>query len=490
MGTLLSFATAAITLVVAVIAATRGTRSPMAPPLGRTSAALFVYEVAQALTAVIDREELSWIRAAAAALVMPTSVALVMTFVGERRRANRWLAFFATYFSGIALLSLAAFVVPSLRSFPMSDTWAWAMIVGIVPDLAWAVAALARHYRTSGTEERARTQLLLVAMLLGAGGALSDLVSIAGSGTPRLAPVGLIAASIFLAILCLRLSIIEDVRRLLALNVVAVAVLFGLLQSIAIAYLSVAPALLSIVSVALLLAGTATLRPLSLAFAESRARREQLATLGRLSAQMGHDLKNPLAAIRGAAQYLEGELEAGRDVDRQFLGLILEQADRLDRVIGDYERIGRAEAHRTPVAVAALLRTVTEAAQASAATHRVELGEAPEGDVALDRDLVAQALENLVRNAREASSEGTIRVSAELTPNELVIHVDDDGPGMDAPTRERALDDFFTTKAQGSGLGLAFVSRVARAHAGHVALAPRLPHGTRVALHLGLSSEP
>ena len=67
---------------------------------------------------------------------------------------------------------------------------------------------------------------------------------------------------------------------------------------------------------------------------------------------------------------------------------------------------------------------------------------------------------------------------------ELELAVEDTGCGMDARTRERAFDDFFTTKAQGSGLGLAFVNRVVQAHGGHVQLSSRPGHGTVVSVRL------
>jgi signal transduction histidine kinase len=111
----------------------------------------------------------------------------------------------------------------------------------------------------------------------------------------------------------------------------------------------------------------------------------------------------------------------------------------------------------------------------------------------MDRDLVAGALENLLQNAFEAApGAATITVRTELTRmhkgHGIMLSVEDNGSGMSARTRERALDDFYTTKATGSGLGLAFVRRVAEAHGGEVSLVSKEGLGTTVRLVLPLES--
>jgi two-component system sensor histidine kinase HydH len=116
------------------------------------------------------------------------------------------------------------------------------------------------------------------------------------------------------------------------------------------------------------------------------------------------------------------------------------------------------------------------------------MGEVPR-DLALDRDLMLAALETLVRNAREAlagsvRASGRVAIVVEAREREIVIAVEDDGAGMDARTRERAFDEFYTTKTTGSGLGLAYVARVATAHGGRAAVESRQGQGTRVELRL------
>ena len=112
-----------------------------------------------------------------------------------------------------------------------------------------------------------------------------------------------------------------------------------------------------------------------------------------------------------------------------------------------------------------------------------------------DREMLSRVLENLVRNAMEAMPDGgtvTVRTArsgggAREAGASVVLSVEDTGCGMDARTRERAFDDFFTTKATGSGLGLAFVHRVVEAHGGQLSLESEQGRGTVVSVRLPVS---
>lgn len=491
----ISLVSAVVFLIVAVLAAIQTKRSPLAGPLGRTSAALFAYEALEVLKHLTGIEELFAFECAAASLLAPTTAALVIRFLGEWRRLRALVLGGATYFSSIALVCFAAPVVPALATFPGSPLWATLLLGGMLPEFGFLFARLAGHYRTSGTEERARTQLLVLGLVLGVGGASTDLGSIAGLELPRLAAFGLVASAMCLAALSFRYDFLEGVTALAVTNAIAIGAVALLAHLFLLQWIGSRTTLVALLSVAITLAALATLRPVWAALAESRARTQSLVTMGRFSAQMAHDVRNPLAAIRGAAQFLTEERKQGRSIDAQdaFLELIVEQTERLDRVIADYQRLGRAEARREPVDVVALLRGVAEAQGTVSSTHPISVvtSELPAdaSTASLDRDLVLAALENLVRNAREAAPKGcAIELSAALGSggHALVLAVRDEGPGMDARTREQALDDFFTTKAQGSGLGLAFVARVAAAHGGEVALESALGRGTTVRLALPL----
>jgi signal transduction histidine kinase len=219
------------------------------------------------------------------------------------------------------------------------------------------------------------------------------------------------------------------------------------------------------------------------AFIQQREGLTRFATLGRFSAQMAHDLKNPLAAARGAAELLEGEVKSlGRDDLGHFSTLLVQQLDRLTGIIDRYQRLSRMELERQRVDVNALVEKVLSLQGLAAGSH-ITLTRT------LAAELIASALENLVKNAYEAMPNGgTVTVSTGREEQTLRLSVRDTGQGMDPRTREQVFGLFFTTKAQGSGLGLAFVQQIARAHGGEVHLESKEGHGTLVELRLPLQA--
>lgn len=484
--TWLSALSAAVFLAVGVLAVLRARTAPLAPPLSRMTASLFAYETFEVLKHLTGRVEMSYLESGAAALVAPTAVALVVQFVGEWRRLRPLIVIGATYFSAIALVCFLAVGVPGLAFFPGNEPWALAMLAGIVPEFAIVGVLLFRHARRATAEERARTQLLVLALVVGVGGVSSDLASIAGATTPRLASLGLIAAGILLALLALRFQFLERVSGLVFANALAIGCFVVLATSLAVAWIGTSSQLLMVVMLAIMVAAIATLRPILAAVSESRARARYLVTLGRFSAQMAHDLKNPLAAIRGAAQFLAEEKARGGSLDDHaaFVELILEQSDRLAHVVSDYQRIGRAEVARTPTSIADLSEEIAKAQRAASPAVTFAVRVAPDvGVVDVDRDLFAGAIENLAKNAAEAKGT-TVEIGAARSGGRLRVWVKDDGAGMDARVRERAFDEFYTTKSTGTGLGLAFVGRVAEAHGGEAHIESEPGKGTRVEIEI------
>jgi signal transduction histidine kinase len=223
--------------------------------------------------------------------------------------------------------------------------------------------------------------------------------------------------------------------------------------------------------------------------ARLRAQRDRLAVLGRFSAQMAHDVKNPLAAIVGAARLAQdGAVDPQQ---RKFLAVVVEQAGRIAGIIDKYDRLGRVEPVLVTTNVAEVARSVASALKIVAPHVRIQVAaDADPASARIDRDLVAGALENLVRNAVEAMpGGGSITLRVQARSDQVVVRVEDDGEGMDARRVSRAFEDFYTTKPGGSGLGLAFVRRVAHAHGGDVSLTSRLEQGTAVELRLPVADD-
>jgi signal transduction histidine kinase len=392
-----------------------------------------------------------------------------------------------------SLISALALFWPWMRGFAGSRAWALTNMAGLLPTLLFACVLLVQYVQRAKGEEGLRARVLLLALVVGVAVASVELWNAVGFPVPPLGNLGTLVGDVLLFAIATRSPRLD--WRLSSTGVAIASVLlaaFGVTAYLAIFRFfgsNTALRALTTATMTFLLIGAT--RVVLARIARDRERLERLASVGRFASQLAHDLKNPLAALKGAAQFLKEEHAQGRplEVHARFLDLMVDQTDRLQRVVEHYQRLGRVEPRREPVDANALVQRVL-ALQPFAAEGldlRTELGELP--PCRLDPDLVANAVENLVRNAAEAMPQGgtlTVSTGPEDGAQALTITVADTGQGMDNRTRERAFDDFFTTKATGSGLGLAFVRRVAEAHGGRVSLTTKLGKGTLVRMHLPL----
>lgn len=484
-------------LALAVLALLRGGRSPLALPLALLSLNLFAWNFFALAYEVSGALVWRWLDVSVSPLGSPLALHFLFTFMG-RRRQLRWVLWASyAYFGALCLSTVASFASDAARDFAGSTTWAALHLAGLVPAMVLVMVLLVVHLSRANTvAEQMRARLLLLALVILATLASSELLADLHYDVPRLGSLGSLAATAILSAIALRFDLLErDVsatRVVYAFAVGALAVLayLGLFY-----FLRTNAALLAIGLVTVTLTLFAITQRGLAALAARRDRMAQLATLGRFSAQMAHDLKNPLAALQGAVQFLRAEREGGRSLDAHadFLALMNEQIDRLKAVVERYQRLGRIEPVRTPVDVGELVRA-TLALQRFGATAQISVRAELEPHlptVQWDRDLMAGALENLVQNALEAMPEGgslvvRARRASAAEGEGVALEVCDTGAGMDVRTRERAFDDFFTTKATGSGMGLAFVRRVVEAHGGETSLVSTESRGTTVRMRLPL----
>ena len=192
----------------------------------------------------------------------------------------------------------------------------------------------------------------------------------------------------------------------------------------------------------------------------------RLGVLGEMSAVLAHEIRNPLASLKGNAQLLAERLAADGP-ERRKAELIVHEARRLEALTGDLLDFARSG----PIAIApadpaALLRASADEVAREGFVVRAEGAPA---SWPLDAARVRQALTNVLRNARQVSPEGTrpeAAVSREA--DGLVYTVRDFGPGVPAGEEKRIFSPFYTTRTQGTGLGLAVALRVAELHEGSI----------------------
>jgi two-component system sensor histidine kinase HydH len=206
-----------------------------------------------------------------------------------------------------------------------------------------------------------------------------------------------------------------------------------------------------------------------LAAAEVRAEQaERLAVLGRLATGLAHEIRNPLGSIAGAIQLLRASKSLD-DEDRQLCSIVYREARRLEDLVSDMMGLARPT---VPVCVPSDIANLCREIVALAASSGRGGGDVPvvyQGPDSLwtlgDANQLRQLTWNLVRNAVQASSAGdevTIRLG--VVGGQLELEVADCGAGILPEDRERIFDAFFTTRSQGTGIGLAVVKRIVDQH--------------------------
>lgn len=216
--------------------------------------------------------------------------------------------------------------------------------------------------------------------------------------------------------------------------------------------------------------------------------REQtsLARLGEMAAVIAHEIKNPLAAVRGAIQVIGGRLPAGSK-DAPVVKEIVARLDALNDLIKDLLLFARTPQPRMgSVSLAALVQMTLDllSKDPSFAGMTVDLtGDAP--PVRGDAELLKIVLQNLFINAAQATH-GQGRIHVTIAPGDVrhEVRVVDDGPGIPSDVREKLFRPFFTTKARGSGLGLSIARRLLEAHGGTIGVSTPDSGGTAVTISL------
>jgi signal transduction histidine kinase len=218
---------------------------------------------------------------------------------------------------------------------------------------------------------------------------------------------------------------------------------------------------------------------------EAQLRRvDRLASVGQLAAGVAHEVRNPLAIVRATAQLLASQV-----VDpslRQYTSVLTSESDRIERLISDLLEYARPRpAAPAPLDLAGFLDAAAQQVRPYALQQGVSVVcEAVPGEtIVADEEQLRQALLNLLLNAVQASSPGSsVCLAGASGRATATLTVVDSGRGMSSEEQERACDPFFTTRPEGTGLGLALVAAVVQEHGGKLRFDSTAGCGTRVSI--------
>ena len=230
-------------------------------------------------------------------------------------------------------------------------------------------------------------------------------------------------------------------------------------------------------------------------------RKERMSSLGEASAELVHDLRNPLTVVHGYVQILNEELtqaqagtRANGEGHQDYLHAIEKGVRRCRDLIDAWQDLGRKTVHDlVPMDLTALLSEIVESQRLLTETHRGALElrvESPGCQILGDATQLGRALQNIIGNASDAlhASGGRVQVSLQRVAAEARIAVRDDGVGISEENLARLFQPYFTTKARGrgTGLGLFITRKIIEDHHGRIEISSRPGEGTTVEIRLPL----
>jgi signal transduction histidine kinase len=426
----------------------------------------------------------------------------VLVFTGRDLSLRRWLVAMYLVTGLFTAVTAAGLAEGPFRNFVTGSNWNLIYLVVFFPIfLVCFRLVLLRKKEVQTPVERNAVNFvafgLAVAVIMGFTEVMRPWFEAWNLGHWRLGHVGSLLCAFVLAIAILRHRLLEKqtpIRRLfLILLLMASAIVVIILLSELVkerarpAFMFVAGALTTAVVL---------YRTVAIPMRELAQRRQRLALIGTMAAGVAHEIRNPLASIKGAAQFVQKDLEGtpGKDEAKDYLKLLVGEVDRLNGVVESFLSYARpVEPRKQDLSLESFLKDLLRLHTASLPKSvRVETAFDPDlPAVKADPELLTHAVTNAIRNAVEVMPEGgTLRIRTVAVASALrswaAIEVEDSGPGIARGDLERIFQPFFTTKAKGTGLGLAISLRILEAHGGDISIENVQPHGCRFTFFLPL----
>jgi len=230
-----------------------------------------------------------------------------------------------------------------------------------------------------------------------------------------------------------------------------------------------------------------------IAIEEQLRRSEKLSTLGEMAAVLAHEIRNPLGSIRGTAEILRDDYRPG-DPKHEFIEIQIKETERLNHVVEDFLRMARQQPMElSDCSIRDELETIVTLVAKDAQDRGISLRLEPDAEQALvrgDGEKLRQGFLNIVINALQATpAGGSVSIGLKKTDPGFVITFRDSGSGIAPENLQRIFEPFYTTKTDGTGLGLAVTRKIIEGHGGRLDIESEAGRGTTVSVSLPVPKE-
>ena len=221
-------------------------------------------------------------------------------------------------------------------------------------------------------------------------------------------------------------------------------------------------------------------------------RSHKMSLVGQIAAGMAHEIKNPLASIKGAVEILCEDGTSDQD-KREFKAIVLKEVKRINASVTDFLEFARpSETTFAEINLADIIRSTLKQVQPQSIKRGIKIVSHIEDPVLImgDEEKVHQVMLNLLLNAVDASpDESSVTVGLRADKFEALVFIEDSGSGISEENRSKIFEPFFTTKSSGTGLGLAIAKSIVERHNGRIRLENAMQAGARAEIRLPLLSE-
>jgi len=228
---------------------------------------------------------------------------------------------------------------------------------------------------------------------------------------------------------------------------------------------------------------------------EQLIRSERLAAIGQLAGGVGHELRNPLGAIKNAVYYVKGKVAKGKLGQKEprvmeFLDIMDDEINSSSKIINDllgFSRVGKPAVSPTQVK-----KVIEDALSRTPIPENIALTKRLDTDlteIEIDSDQIQQALVNIITNAVQAMPDGgKLTIGTKEKGGFLEVEISDTGSGMPKEVKDKIFEPLFTTRAKGIGLGLAVSKSIIDRHGGNIEVKSKVGEGTTINIKLPLKA--